>query len=204
MGDGSVWVDFGDSAVAVIWRWTIGGFGDGFLFPRGPFLRRQESHSVVHATIGKNPPFRRQLTPPLAAYDCEIPAFAGMVLWGTGVCVDFGDSAVAVIWRWTIGGFGDGFLFPCGPFLRRQESHSVVHATIGKNPPFCRQLTPPLAAYDCEIPAYAGMVYLCTDDCGRIRRCLWYDTVRFLFSQEWSTCVRTIVGEYGVVCGTTL
>ena len=101
------------------------------------------------------------------------------------VWVDFGDSVTA-IWRWTIGGFGDGFLFPRGPFLRRQESHSVVHATIGKNPPFCRQLTPPLAAYDCEIPAFAGMVYLCTDDCGRIRRCLWYDTVRFLLSQEWS------------------
>ena len=56
------------------------------VFRTGPFLRRQESHSVVHATIGKNPPFRRQLTPPLAAYDCEIPAYAGMVLWGMGDC----------------------------------------------------------------------------------------------------------------------
>ena len=29
-------------------------------------------------------------------------------------------------------------------------------------------ITPPLAAHDCEIPAFAGMVYLCTGNCGRI------------------------------------
>ena len=116
------------------------------------------------------------------------------------VWADFGDSVAVAIWRWTIGGFGDGFLFPRGPFLRRQESHSVVHATIGKNPPFRRQLTPPLAAYDCEIPAYAGMVCLCTDDCGRIWRCLWYDTVRFLPSQEWSCGGRGIVGGFWRLC----
>ena len=77
-------------------------------------------------------------------------------------------------------------------------------------------ITPPLAAHDCEIPAFAGMVYLGTGNCGRIlailhiRHCeipafagmvLWgdgelaggfwrlcgHDTVRFLPSQEWST-----------------
>ena len=48
------------------------------------------------------------------------------------------------------------------PFLRRQESHSVVppNAAGEGHSPF-------------EIPAYAGMVYLCTDDCRRIRRCLY-------------------------------
>ena len=34
--------------------------------------------------------WRGDSTPPLAAYGCEIPAFAGMVWRGTGVCVDFG------------------------------------------------------------------------------------------------------------------
>ena len=29
-------------------------------------------------------------------------------------------------------------------------------------------VTPPLAAHSCEIPAYAGMVYLGTGVCGRI------------------------------------
>ena len=29
------------------------------------------------------------VTPPLAAHDCEIPAFAGMVFRGTGVCGEF-------------------------------------------------------------------------------------------------------------------
>ena len=32
--------------------------------------------------------------------------------------------------------------------------------------------TPPLAAYESEIPAYAGMVLWGTGDCVRIRRCL--------------------------------
>ena len=31
--------------------------------------------------------WRGDSTPPLAAHDCEIPAFAGMVCGGTGVCV---------------------------------------------------------------------------------------------------------------------
>ena len=43
-------MDFG------IWRWrrwTIGGFGDNLAFSPGPFLHRQESHSVVYTNNGK-------------------------------------------------------------------------------------------------------------------------------------------------------
>ena len=49
--------------------------------------------------------------------------------------------------------FADGFPFPRGPFLRKQESHFITAATprnLGGN-----------AAHGYEIPAYAGMVYLC-------------------------------------------
>ena len=81
---------------------------------------------------------------------------------------------------------------PGRPFLRRQESHSVMRATITKNPPHtpvhptdhscegrnltivCRQRRRLLGGMancgtrHCEIPAYAGMVYLYTGIRGRI------------------------------------
>ena len=47
-------------------------------------------------------------------------------------------------------------------------------------------ITPPLAAHDCEIPAFAGMVHGGTDNCGRIRQIVAHYTMRFLPTQEWS------------------
>ena len=52
-GDGN-WADSGDSAT--IWRQLAAGgdnavFADRFPFTRGPFLRRQESHSVVSPNL---------------------------------------------------------------------------------------------------------------------------------------------------------
>ena len=63
-----------------------------------------------------------------------------------------------------------------------------------------RPETPPLAAHDCEIPAYAGMVLWGNGELwayfgGRIRRIVGHDTVRFLPTQEWSA------GEWGIVGG---
>ena len=44
-----------------------------------------------------------------------------------------------------------------------------------------------VAAFYCEIPAFAGMNYLGTGNCWRILAdCCRHDTVRFLPSQEWS------------------
>ena len=79
-------------------------FGDNTAFPSRPFLRRQESHSVVYAQSPKSPAIVRTqvdhscesrnllamggnaalITPPLAAHGCEIPAYAGMVFGGNG------------------------------------------------------------------------------------------------------------------------
>ena len=82
----------------------------------------------------------------VAAFVCEIPAFAGMVcggMEGSGYILVLFRATIWRGWRFGIfadggdsdGGdnavFADGFPFPRGPFLRRQESHSVVspHAT---------------------------------------------------------------------------
>ena len=154
---------------------------------------------------------QRRVLGGVAAFMCEIPAFAGMVYLGTGglwtdlaavwakIAAAGGDNAV----------FADTFPFTRGPFLRRQESHSVVPATIGKNPHThsrsprdhscvgrnltvsCRQMRQG-RALPFEIPAFAGMVYLGTGDlwvyflgngdgnAAGEGRCPW----RFLISQE--------------------
>ena len=70
------------------------------------------------------------VTPPLAAHESEIPAFAGMVFRGTG-----NYWWILAIMRATIGRFGGGggqqcqntpthSRYPTRPFLRRQESHN--------------------------------------------------------------------------------
>ena len=43
-------------------------------------------------------------------------------------------------------------------------------AEFAHNSPVPPSITPPLAAYNCEIPAFAGMVCGCTGVCGRILR----------------------------------
>ena len=69
-----------------------------------------------------------------------------MVCGGTGVCGRILAGEIA-------GEFGDSVFcpqFPCSPprpFLRRQESHSVVPATIGKNPP---TIPRPQVVHSCE------------------------------------------------------
>ena len=78
--------------------------------------------------------------------------------------------------------------FPHRPFLRRQESHSVVCANNGgfaHNCPFPPQL----------IPAKAGI-----SKGNALPRQIWrHDTVRFLPTQEWSTGERESIGKYGIV-----
>ena len=82
------------------------------------------------------------------------------------------------------------------PFLRRQESHSHGRQQCQICPQFpvppqtipakagiysnmggiAALITPPLAAHDCEIPAYAGMVYLGIIVCWWILA-LWHTTL---------------------------
>ena len=83
---------------------------------------------------------------------------------------------------------------PLRPFLRKQESHSHILPIMPKstnNPPFPHK----------TIPAKAGISKGNARPPPHKRRRRWrHMVVRFLLPQEWSTCVRTIVGEYGVVC----
>ena len=51
----------------------------------------------------------------------------------------------------------------------------------------------------CEIPAFAGMVYLGTGVYGRILPIFAHDTVRFLPSQEWSTGEQESISGFGIV-----
>ena len=94
---------------------------------------------------------------------CEIPAFAGMVYLGIMVCWwIFGIVAHDTVrflpsQEWSVGGTGN-----CGNFANCGTRH-------------------------CEIPAFAGMVYLGIMVCWRIFGIVAHDTVRFLPSQEWST-----------------
>ena len=56
-------------------------------------------------------------------------------------------------------------------------------------------ITPPLAAHDCEIPAYAGMVCLGIIVCWWIFGIVAHDTVRFLPTQEWSRGGRECIAK---------
>ena len=82
------------------------------------------------------------ITPPLAAHDCEIPAFAGMVFRGNGnrgriLAGRIADNSA------TIGRIPPTIPHsPSRPFLRRQESHSVV----SHNLPNCRRFSRSVAA----------------------------------------------------------
>ena len=86
-------------------------------------------------------------------------------------------------------------IIPRRPFLRKQESHSVVPILTADSHTIVR-LPPPLLN---EIPAFAGMVPGRTGVCVNFGVICIYDTVRFLPTQEWSTCVQGIVG--GFICG---
>ena len=106
----------GDCLRIGFWATTIPKYAADSPSPRRPFLRKQESHNkmrqrrVESANGGNNTKIRHRfpvprktipakagiyssqggiaalITPPLAAHGCEIPAYAGMVCGGTGVC----------------------------------------------------------------------------------------------------------------------
>ena len=99
------------------------------------------------------------ITPPLAAHDCEIPAFAGMVYLGTGNCRRPADNCPPppTIRRQRHTAAADKCQnpptnphSPTRPFLRRQESQvhgrqrrfSQAAATIGDNNTKIRPQTP--------------------------------------------------------------
>ena len=65
-------------------------------------------------------------------------------------------------------------------------------------------ITPPLAAHESEIPAFAGMVYLGIMVCWWIFGIVTQDTVRFLPSQEWSAWGLWFVGGFLALWHTTL
>ena len=137
-------------------------------FPHRPFLRRQESHSAVHA-ISPNPPpipIPPQLIPAKAGISqCSVPQFAKY-------------AAIP--------------LSPIRPFLRRQESHSVVH-TISPNPP-------PIPIPPQTIPAKAGISQSCAANGGVIKAAMPPMAMRFLLSQEWSSGEREYVCVFWRLC----
>ena len=92
---------------------------------------------------------------------------------------------------------------PRRPFLRRQESHSVVYANNAKithtpvPPPKRRRRWRHMVVRFLLPQEWSTCVRTIVCEYGVVCR---HNTVRFLPTQEWSTCVRTIVCEYGVVC----
>ena len=118
-------------------------------FPPGPFLRRQESHSVV---------------PPNAAGEGRCPLrFLPTQEWSTCVRTIVDEYGVVCIHNtvrfllpqeWSVEERQNPHTLPSPrrPFLRRQESHSVVPAAIGKNPPFRRNCPPPLSTISSPYP----------------------------------------------------
>ena len=95
--------------------------------PRRPFLRRQESHSVVYATIAKSVPDSHSPRRPFLRR----------------------QESHSVVYA-TIAKSAPDSHSPRRPFLRRQESHSVVPPTIAKSVPDSH--SPPQT-----IPAKAGI-----------------------------------------------
>ena len=96
--------------------------------PGRPFLRRQESHSVVPQTTPNPPTIPR----PQVDHSCV----------------------------------GRNLTVSCATIRRIRPRFPVPHKTIpAKAGIYSLQggiaalITPPLAAHDCEIPAYAGMVF---------------------------------------------
>ena len=124
--------------------------------------------ATVWATIGGMADSCRLLQ----ARHCEIPAFAGMVYLCTGkLRTDLTMLSPAVM-----------------RFLPSQEwSTCVREIADGFDNVVARRH---------EIPAFAGMVYLCTGNCGRILALLSPVAMRFLLSQEWFTCVREFVDGF--------
>ena len=178
--------------------------------PSRPFLRKQESHSVVSAQ-SPNPP-----TIPVPHK--TIPAKAGISQCHIRTITKSAHNPPS----------------PSRPFLRKQESHSVVsaqspkstdtfrsprdHSCVGRNltvscphnhqirqqssvpqvdhscesrnglwenGSVCAYFTD-ICTRHCEIPAFAGMVCGKTEVCVHILPLFAHDTVRFLPSQEWS------------------
>ena len=89
--------------------------------PSKSFLRKQESILLQGGNAAL-------VTPPLAAFGCEIPAFAGMVCGCTEVC----GCILALLLSadncrpHSPPKYAADSSSPSRPFLRRQESHSVV------------------------------------------------------------------------------
>ena len=86
---------------------------------------------------------------------------------------------------------------PHRPFLRRQESHSVVHTNIGKSP---TNLRPP-QDHSCE---GRNLIAICRQrrrllgggrGMATIKRIVAHDTVRFLPTQEWSRGGRECIAK---------
>ena len=91
----------------------------------------------------------------LATYDCEIPAFAGMVCGGT------------VVYRRIL------------VLLATHDCEIPAYAgMVCGGTGVCLRILVLLAIYDCEIPAYAGMV------CGEMEVCIGF----------WQQCGRQFVG----------
>ena len=125
-----------------------------FLLPR-PFLRRQESHSVVC----HNSPIRPRFPVPPEDHSCEGRNLKVSCATIRRFAPDspFPRKTIptkAGISQCRVPQFADSLPIPIPP-----EDHSCEGRNLIAMGGIAALITPPLAAHNCEIPAYAGMVF---------------------------------------------
>ena len=128
-----------------------------------------------HSCEGRNLKGQRPSQPHVATQHCEIPAYAGMSLWGNGElsppCRQLSTTAN------NSPPPTNAKIHPHTPVPHRQQCQNTPpipippedHSCVGRNLKGQRPSQPHVATQHCEIPAYAGMSYLWTANCGGIR-----------------------------------